>query len=304
MGVLAAYTAMRQNVSNMRRGLVTCYDPKFRASISTLAWKYQPGCDVPEHSHGSDQLIYAIRGVMNVSVGQSTWLIPPQFAMWIPAFTLHRIRMSGAVSMRTLYLKRGIAPRMPHTCTVLHVTPLLRELTVEAVRLGNIGPQRLQRALRDLIVAELQNAPTVPTELTMPQDECARAVAHAAMETLADSPSLGALCRSAGASVRTVQRAFRRSPGISFESWRRQARLMKAIELLAAGKPVKEVAFDVGYRQPSAFVQLFRLAFGTTPKSWSSLLVTRPESPFSESRASSPPAAGDRSSSGSGARSR
>jgi quercetin dioxygenase-like cupin family protein len=36
---------------------------------------------VPEHSHGSEQLIYAIGGGMEVSVARSVWLIPPHFAL-------------------------------------------------------------------------------------------------------------------------------------------------------------------------------------------------------------------------------
>jgi AraC-like DNA-binding protein len=47
---------------------------------------------------------------------------------------------------------------------------------------------------------------------------------------------------------------------------------MKAIELLVAGRRVKEVAFLVGYQYPGAFVALFRATFGTTPKAWISVL--------------------------------
>jgi len=47
---------------------------------------------------------------------------------------------------------------------------------------------------------------------------------------------------------------------------------MKAIELLVAGRRVKEVAFLVGYQHPGAFVTLFRATFGATPKAWISVL--------------------------------
>jgi AraC-like DNA-binding protein len=45
-------------------------------------------------------------------------------------------------------------------------------------------------------------------------------------------------------------------------------RLMKGIELLVAGGSVKTVAAEVGYRQPSAFVELFRQTLGMTPRAW------------------------------------
>jgi AraC-like DNA-binding protein len=40
------------------------------------------------------------------------------------------------------------------------------------------------------------------------------------------------------------------------------------VELLVSGSSVKEVAFTVGYRQSSAFVEAFRRTFGATPKAW------------------------------------
>jgi len=253
----------------VQHGFITDYDPRRGVSISTLAYEYPPDFQVPEHSHGSDQVIYATRGVMEVSVGQSFWLIPPHFAIWIPARTSHQIRMPGAVSMRTLYLRRGVVSRLGGACTVLHVAPLLRELIVEAVRIGQLRARnRLHSALRDLLVAHLENASPVPTSITLPKDRRALAVARALMANQASAPSLGELCISAGVSVRTIERAFRRDVGLNFESWRRQVRLMKAIELLVGGCPVKEVAFEVGYRQPSAFVEMFRQTLGTTPKAW------------------------------------
>jgi AraC-like DNA-binding protein len=264
---------MRHNISLMRQGFSDYYDPKPGTSISTLAYEYPPAFRVPEHAHGADQVIYATRGVMEVSAGQSFWLIPPQFAIWIPARTMHSIRMPGAVSMRTLYLRRGLAPRLPATCAVLHVTPLLRELIVEAVRIGQLRTRnRLHCALRDLVVFHLEGASSVPTFLTLPKDPRALAVAHALIANQAHNPSLDSLCASAGASVRTIQRAFRSEVGTDFATWRRQARLMKAVELLAAGSLVKQAAFATGYRQPSAFVEMFRRTFGATPKAWAAAL--------------------------------
>jgi transcriptional regulator GlxA family with amidase domain len=87
----------------------------------------------------------------------------------------------------------------------------------------------------------------VPGFVTLPQDRRAKAVAEAVMSKRDDIASLHMLSQSAGASVRTVERAFRRETGLSFEAWRRQFRLMKAIGLLVEGRTVKEVAFEIGY---------------------------------------------------------
>lgn len=97
--------------------------------------------------------------------------------------------------------------------------------------------------------------------------------------------SLDALCKKVGVGGRTIQRTFLSEVGMSFEVWRRQVRLMKGIELLVEGCPVKTVASDVGYRQPSAFAELFRQTLGTTPKVWVATLQAQESATTPNSRA-------------------
>jgi AraC-like DNA-binding protein len=52
---------------------------------------------------------------------------------------------------------------------------------------------------------------------------------------------------------------------MTFGRWRQQFRLLEALRLLATEKSVTVVALEVGYDSPSAFIAMFRRAFGTTP---------------------------------------
>ncbi len=256
---------MRQNIEREN-------DPGSGVSISTHARDYSRRFHIQPHAHGSDQLIYASSGVMEVSSGQSLWTIPPHFGLWVPARTRHEIRMPECVSLRTLYLRPRLAI-LKQECAVLHVSPLLRELVLEIIRREKLRYRnRVERALRDLLVEELKRASPVRTVVVMPRDHRAAAVAQQVMANPADRTSLRAMCASAGASVRTIERVFRKEVRTGFESWRRQVRLMKAVELLISGRSVKETAFEVGYQNPSALVSLFRATFGTTPKVWISAL--------------------------------
>jgi AraC-like DNA-binding protein len=256
----------------MRQVLVRENDPTRGVSISTLAREYPRGSCIAPHAHGSDQLIYASRGVMEVAAGQKVWTIPPHFGLWIPARTGHQTRMPEQVSMRTLYLRPGLTGLLSE-CTVLHVGPLLRELICEIVRVGKLRYRnRIECALRELLVVELERASPVPTVVVLPVDPRAIAVAQCVMADSAAHSSLQSMSAAAGVSVRTLERIYRREVGMDFECWRRQVRLMKAVELLVAGRSVKEAACAVGYRNPSAFVALFRATFGSTPKAWVSAL--------------------------------
>jgi AraC-like DNA-binding protein/mannose-6-phosphate isomerase-like protein (cupin superfamily) len=261
---------LRHNVTCMRQGkILREYDPPRGTSVSALAYEYTAGSQVAVHAHGSDQLIYAIEGIMEVSCGSNIWTLPPQFALWLPAKTFHRIQMIGGVRMRTLYFRPGVVLRRQTGSSLLYVAPLLRELIIEAVRLRRLRQRKLAEcALRDLLAVQLANATAAPIGLTMPSEPRALAVARLIVGKLTDTRPLAKLCAEAGVGIRTAQRIFRRELGIDIDTWRRQVRLTRAVQLLVAGHSVKEVSFRVGYRQSGAFVEAFRRLFGATPKVW------------------------------------
>ena len=81
----------------------------------------------------------------------------------------------------------------------------------------------------------------------------------------ADSLSANDWAARAGVSPRTFSRLFQRDTGMTFRQWRQQLRLLSALRRLAAGQRVNQVALELGYESPSAFVAMFRRALGTTP---------------------------------------
>src|SRR4051812_32680305 len=43
------------------------------------------------HNHSWGQVTYALEGVLRVTVGNSTWIVPPLRAIWIPPEAVHEI---------------------------------------------------------------------------------------------------------------------------------------------------------------------------------------------------------------------
>jgi AraC-like DNA-binding protein len=68
-----------------------------------------------------------------------------------------------------------------------------------------------------------------------------------------------------GLGIRTLERQFLAETGLTPGRWRRQHALLGALERLAVGTPIKQVAAAAGYATPSAFTAAFRAFFGTTP---------------------------------------
>jgi AraC-like DNA-binding protein len=73
---------------------------------------------------------------------------------------------------------------------------------------------------------------------------------------------LASLCQ---VSLRTLQRHFRQNYGLTVSKWLRDIRLRQAYGLLLQGSSVKEVAYDLGYKQLSHFSRDFKDYFGVSP---------------------------------------
>jgi AraC-like DNA-binding protein len=84
------------------------------------------------------------------------------------------------------------------------------------------------------------------------------------------TPSLEGVARSLGVSARTLQRQLRQE-GVSFAQLLAELRREMAPSLLQDGQyGVSEVAFLLGYEDPSAFRRAFQRWFGRSPRSFRS----------------------------------
>ena len=234
--------------------------------MAGVAWEpyaedYRRGELIEPHCHELAQIVFAKSGVMRVHTGKGAWVVPPQRALWMPAGVVHWIRCRTAVAMRTVYLDPAAVIAGGGETSVLATTPLLREVILRLVEGGPYAPA----ALVAVLVGELTAVPTAPLHLPEPRDPRLRRVCAAMQLDPGGSAGLAGHARAAGASPRTLMRLFRAETGLTFRAWRRQLRLLAALELLAEGRPVTMVAFELGYASPSAFIAAFRLALGVTP---------------------------------------
>jgi AraC-like DNA-binding protein len=232
-----------------------------------LAARYEPGDWIAPHDHDANQIIHASAGVLRVLSERDSWVVPPGRAIWMPAGRIHGIRCQSAVEMRTVYL-RGLAPGLPSGCAVWSVSPLMREILV---RLASEPEPRRADHLLSLLLCEIEVVTSLPFHLPLPSEHRIRRLTDAVTADPADARHLNEWARELGLSERNLIRRFQAETGMTFRQWRRQARLLRALERLAAGESVTAVTFAVGYESVSAFIAAFREAFGETPRRFQAL---------------------------------
>jgi len=221
---------------------------------------------IAPHTHDWHQLIYASEGVMWVQTAQGDWVVPPNRAVWVPAGIEHGIELTSSVFVQTLYVAQALSGTLPDRCCAVNVSPLLRELIRHVVALGTLNKHDPIRArLIGVVVDQLSVLPTIPLQLPWPSDERARRAAAWLRAHPDDSGVIKQVAERVSLGVRTLERLFRKETGLTYGKWRQQLRLLHALRLLAAGRPVTAVALDVGYESTSAFIVMFKRTLGVTP---------------------------------------
>jgi AraC-like DNA-binding protein len=231
------------------------------------------------HDHPWGQLAYCASGLLQVTVAshapdqapamETTTIVPPSRAVWIPPGARHAVSMLEASQLYTLYIDPTVVAAEWRRSRVLVVSPLLRELVLGMELPQHAHDDTRQRALSTLVLAEMAHAPTQPLGVPMPDpqrgDRRLRALCEAVLNAPAQHATLAEWAVHSGASERTLARLFRDELGTGFQRWRQQVVLAHALPMLARGTPVSQVAAASGYASDSAFSAMFRAALGQPP---------------------------------------
>ncbi|AOB33180.1 AraC family transcriptional regulator [Bordetella sp. H567] len=223
--------------------------------------------DSGRHAHERGQLLYARQGCIRITLADRLCMLPPSRAAWIPGGTVHRAVMRNIVDYRSLYFRQDVAALLPAEVRVIDVSPLLQAV-LEPIALASFdqGWQEGRHAhLLGLCLDEIRSAPCEPMLLPLPHDRrLSRLLAR--LDRL--PPELKGLEADVGASGRTITRIFRQQTGMSYQQWRQQWRLMRAIELLAVGHGISYVAAELRFSSDSVFIAFFRKMLGETPRAY------------------------------------
>jgi AraC-like DNA-binding protein len=221
--------------------------------------------EIPIHQHETGQLVIALRGAVSCDVPGALWMVPPQAGVWIPGGTPHSNHSTANAVIFYLFIAPGAAP-LPGKCCTLRISPMVSEmiqyLAAHASDHDHAGPtERLAVVLLD----QLCMMPTEEFSLPMPEDARLRKICRTITADPSDRRTLQHWAHEVGLSERTLNRHCVAQTGLSFGRWRRQLHMILALRELSAGATVQQVAYKLGYESASAFVTIFKKAFGKPP---------------------------------------
>lgn len=209
---------------------------------------------------------YALKGVMELNAGNTRYLSPPHYAVWVPPNTYHDCQNRSGVSYISIYVPHRMCIGMASSPCTLGVSPLIKAILADFSKRAVFAPQSPEdRRLGQVLLDQLRHAPRYDSYLPLSAHPLLSKMLSALQEQPGDRRSLAEWARQTGTTERTLSRHCQQELGIPFAEWRQRLKLISALSLLESGSAVQSVARILGYNTPSAFIAMYRRHTGTTP---------------------------------------
>ena len=221
---------------------------------------------VINHSHDWDQLVYAMKGVLEVKSEVGNYIIPTQQAVWIPANRQHSIATINGAQLRSVHLNKGMVSSFGNDIMVLKVDELVRVMihTASKFEFSSTMNEQQQRLIQ-VLVDQISLLTEVALCLPLSTDPLLLPILNWQQDQPHSTKSLHDWSFQLGASSKTISRRFQSKLGMSFTHWRERLKLHKAIHWLNEKRSVTQIALDLGYESLPAFIHMFKRNMGVTP---------------------------------------
>lgn len=253
------------------------YDPELEIDhkAAILLHKRSRDLDTGWHTHSKAQLLYAEDGLTRLYTAQGSFLLPSGHCAWIPSRMVHAVTSSSPqLFLRTLYFT--IEPHLTHSfytqLNVFQVSTLLREMIVYTERWA----QSIQSSEEEtsflhtlkLILPDLQGT-ALGLRLPTSEHPKVKACINYILDNLSEKIAVEDMAKRMYVSTRTISRLFQQELDMSFSSFLKIARIIKALEWLnEPGANVSETAYKVGYDSVPSFSNSFFEIVGSRPQSF------------------------------------
>jgi AraC-like DNA-binding protein len=216
-----------------------------------------------KHQHEKAQLLYAENGLLHMHIGDKKLFLPGWYCAFIPADIPHQIwSNSNELYIRSIHL--DLLPDQSDLlgqAMVFPASPLVKEMIIYTERWSaHQGQEKFKEdffhVIQKLLPAEMSHAIAVYLPTTT-HEKLAQVIEYLQVH-LQEKQSMPGIAKTFGLSVRSLTRLFSSHLGITFSTYLKMARMIKALEMIENGYTnVSHIAYQVGYDSLSTFSNNF-----------------------------------------------
>ncbi|MDC7708678.1 AraC family transcriptional regulator [Vogesella indigofera] len=229
--------------------------------------QFMANTDFGPHRHPWGQINRISLGLLELVLDDRRLIAPADYLVWVPAEMVHAAHVRQAMDYLSVYVSSALAARLPaHACLIAQ-TPLVRAL-LEDFRQREVAAMgdAWDVCQAELLVEHLVRAGSVDSYLPDSSDRQLQPILAAIRAAPGDNTTLGHWAQRVHSTERTLARRFQQQLGMSFVQWRNRVRLLQALAWLKEGWPVQDIAAQLGYGTPSAFIAMFGKQVGFSPE--------------------------------------
>ncbi|MED7789692.1 helix-turn-helix transcriptional regulator [Francisella sp. 19X1-34] len=217
------------------------------------------------HHHNYGQLMYCLKGIIEVRIAEKILVIPSANAIWIPENIPHAAMRDSPVNYYNLYFCTDRLVNLPKNVQVFSVSPFLHELIRKVLTFRDNSKKEknvITVLIDQLNSVELQDY----YKLSIPNNKTIKAIYEYIINDLSKPLLHQQVANKFAMSSKTLSRLFQKNIGMTFNKWKQQIKILEAISLLSEGVNNKQIVETLGYSCDSEFIRQFKKVIGKTPK--------------------------------------
>jgi AraC-like DNA-binding protein len=221
----------------------------------------------PSEKHVWGEFVYSFSGLIELAVGERRYLTPPHYGLWLPPGTEHEAFTRSNTTYCVLDIAADQCGTLPIKVCTLEVSSITKAILADLVNRKRYFPRSdRDERLFQVLMDQMSIAPHQDTYLPTTEDRALKTILSELRKNPGDTRSLSDWAETVNSTEKTLSRRCRQDLGMAFGEWRQRLRLVRAFSLLREGMPVQNVASEMGYRTPSAFIAMFKRMTGSTPE--------------------------------------
>jgi AraC-like DNA-binding protein len=218
------------------------------------------------HHHPRGQVIYCDKGIMRVEIPGGTWTVGKLQAIWIPGEVLHQVYFPEQVNVNSIFIDPSVALELPAFSFAFNISDFCKSLILKIISFNNSFPLTAQQSrIERVFLDEFALAKPSATFLPSSSHPIINKITEELKKKISFNYPVSYYADLSCSSPRTLSRLFLKELGMSFSEWTIRYKLIKAMNLVAEGYQIKNIALDLGYESASSFIYAFKKHFNITP---------------------------------------
>lgn len=215
------------------------------------------------HSHSKGQLIYVEKGFQYLTVEEKIYLLPQNYAAWIPSNVQHKTNShSKKIKLMVLFFDVNTPDLFYQQVNIFSVPPVLKEMIKYAEKWSKNPAINTDEGLfLRAIYNELPHfiARSIKLHISLPEDKRLTEAIRYLNSHYAEDLKMNELSNIASLSLRSIERIFKQETGLTLRKYQQILRIIKSLELLSTNEwTISEIAFQTGYKSLQAYTNSFQ----------------------------------------------